>query len=139
MIIGRNPHERIRHAASRSRNVVITGEVDNIWSYYKAIDVFVGPLLTGGGLQNKVIEAMFANKLVICTSIANGGVEAINGESIVIADTADAFVDALDEAFADPGRRTRIASRGAEYARIKFDWESIAADLYEFISAAERC
>ena len=60
-VIGRNPSESLLKR-NQHPNIHITGDVDNVWSYIKSIDVFVFPIISGTGLQNKVLEAMHAKK-----------------------------------------------------------------------------
>lgn len=128
-IVGRSPEQSVYDEAAKHKNVVVTGSVDNIWSYYKSIKLFVCPLFSGAGLQNKVIEAMFASKPVISTTIANAGVNAVNGESIILADTAEQFTQALNTLRHDASEAHRIGDEGRRYATKNFDWSTLTEQL----------
>jgi glycosyltransferase involved in cell wall biosynthesis len=90
-IIGRNPGKRLlKH--NQHPNIHITGSVSNIWSYVKPIDAFIFPMVSGAGLQNKVLEAMYAGKPVICSQIANEGIDAVHEKELYIANTISEYV-----------------------------------------------
>ena len=99
-IIGRNPSEELLQHCTDS-HIHITGEVDNIWDYIRSVDIFVFPILSGAGLQNKVLEAMFANKVVVTSSIGNEGIDAIHGKHIYIANNPDEFIFYIEKSLCD--------------------------------------
>ena len=63
MIIGRAPDPAVLRLAAP--DVVVTGAVENIWEYIAKITVFAFPLSSGAGLQNKLLEAMYAGRPVV--------------------------------------------------------------------------
>jgi len=107
-IIGRNPGKDLRRLCNDPA-VHVTGEVDNIWDYIRAVDVFVFPLFSGAGLQNKVLEAMFAGKPVVTSSIANEGIWAEHGKEIYIAEHVDDYVSCVEKAIESPERTSMLA------------------------------
>lgn len=96
-VIGRNPSTALLEK-NRHPNIHITGEVDNIWSYIKSIDVFVFSIVSGAGLQNKVLEAMYAEKPVVCSTIANEGIGATHDKHLYIADATGDYVKYIEKA-----------------------------------------
>jgi len=125
-IIGRDPDPSLV-AYADDPDVHITGTLDSIWPHVNAVDVFVMPMAMGAGLQNKLLEVMYAGKPIVATSVANGGVLAVDGESVIIADDEDAIADAVLSLLRDPERRQRIAAAGARFVRETYDWDHIAA------------
>ncbi len=57
------------------KNIIHAGFVDNIDSYYKATDVFLNPLLSGGGVKTKVVEAIANGTTVISTQTGAIGLD----------------------------------------------------------------
>ncbi len=133
-LIGRNPAPAILEYA-RDDGVVITGTVDSIWEYINAVDVFVLPIHSGSGQQNKLLEILYAGRATISTSIANAGVGAQDGESVVIADDDDSTLRQILALLADPERCQRLGNAGARFVRSRFVWDSIAAQYLELIGA----
>lgn len=57
-----------------SRNVIYAGFVEDITVYFKAADVFLNPILSGGGVKTKAIEAIAMNTTVISTELGAMGI-----------------------------------------------------------------
>ena len=57
IIVGANPDERVRKLAD-IEGVTVTGFVDSIERYFRHSTIVVAPMLTGAGIQNKIIQAM---------------------------------------------------------------------------------
>ncbi len=91
-IIGRDPSKSLLDKRKHP-NIHVTGGVDNIWCYVKSIDVFLFPMISGAGLQNKVLEAMYAGKPVVCSSIANEGIDAAHEKDLYIANSVPEYID----------------------------------------------
>ncbi len=59
IICGRNKLPSFQYLNSLSHPMVINaGEAEDIENYFAAADVFINPVLTGGGVQTKVIDAL---------------------------------------------------------------------------------
>jgi len=72
------------------KNIIYAGFVDDIAAYFKATDVFLNPIIAGGGVKTKAIEAISYNCSVISTEIgALGLVEEVCGEKLSIVPDLD--------------------------------------------------
>lgn len=123
-IIGRMPSDEIR-ALGKLPGVTITGDVDSIWPYVNAVDAFVFPMARGAGQQNKLLEAMFASRPVVTTSVGNGGVGAVDGQSALVADTDEAIQQAISKLIADVALRTSIGEAGRKLVTETYHWPEI--------------
>ena len=121
-IVGNNPVAEVLLLAKKS-NIIVTGFVDDIRDYYKRADVFVAPLHLGRGVQNKVLEAMAMGIPTITTSKANAGIQGNAGEHLLIADTADAFINAISCLLNDREQAARMGSAARDYVVSHFDWD----------------
>ncbi|MFP4471702.1 MAG: glycosyltransferase family 4 protein [Bacteroidales bacterium] len=94
-IAGREMPAWLTHA--KIPNVVVVGEVDDAFDfiYSKAIEVV--PLFSGSGIRIKIIEGMAARRAVISTSIGAEGINVSHGKNILIADTAEAFIETINK------------------------------------------
>jgi glycosyltransferase involved in cell wall biosynthesis len=61
-------------AAYRDAGVIYTGFVDNIDPYIKAADIFLNPVVEGGGIKTKMIEAIALGTPVIAMETAAIGI-----------------------------------------------------------------
>lgn len=122
-IVGSHPTAEIVALAART-NIIVTGFVDDIRAYYKLADVCVAPLHQGRGVQNKVLEAMSMEKPVVATSRANAGVQAVSGDHLLIADTANDFLEMICRLLNDPQQASIIGRAARDYVVSRFDWET---------------
>ena len=95
LIAGANPTKEVKLLASE--HVEVSGWIDDIRDAYRTSKIFVAPLFTGSGLQNKVLEAMACKIPVITTPIVNHSLEAESGYSISIAEHKEAFMQEIKE------------------------------------------
>jgi glycosyltransferase involved in cell wall biosynthesis len=123
LIIGRDPDARVRALASDS--VEVTGTVPNVWTWIERVDLFAFPMTTGAGLQNKLLEAMYAKRVVICTDVCNGGIQGRSEEHLLLAETDEDFVAAIERLISSPETAREIAERGHALVQRAFDWDSI--------------
>jgi glycosyltransferase involved in cell wall biosynthesis len=124
VVIGRYPSPSIRELG-KLPGVIVTGEVDDIWEYVNAVDVFLFPLLRGAGLKNKILEAMYAGRPVVTTEIGNEGIDAVSGENIVLAKTPADFQRETVRLLNSPEERTRLGEAAHAFVREKFSWDRI--------------
>lgn len=122
-IIGRDPVESLRACAST--DIEITGTVDDVWAHIADVDVFAFPLWTGAGLQNKLLEAMFARRPVVCTPTANAGIEAADHREVLVADSASAFAEALVFLLTNHDRAHALGDAGHDLIAERFMWSGI--------------
>jgi len=124
-IIGRDPDHSLLDYA-KDPDITFTGTIDCIWPYVNAIDVFVMPMAMGAGQQNKLLEVMFAARPIVASSIANGGVLAVDGESVLIADDHETLKEKTLSLLLDSELRQRLGANGKKFVDEKYNWDRIA-------------
>ena len=80
------------------KNIIYAGFVDDVYAYFKAADIFINPVITGGGVKTKIVEAMgYGTTVISCTSGAAGIELSACGDKIkVVADNdANAFAEEI--------------------------------------------
>jgi glycosyltransferase involved in cell wall biosynthesis len=136
LIIGRDPAPEVL-ALAEKEGVEVTGSVADIWEYIAKVDIFVFPMVSGAGQQNKVLEAMYGGKAVVCNSLANSGIGALDDTHLLIRKADDEFVAAILGLKRSPEDRLRIAQGGAEFVREKYSWEKIIPLVEQFWLSAK--
>lgn len=69
----------------RDKHVIYAGFVDDISDYFKAADIFLNPILSGGGVKTKAIEALAMDCTVISTPLGAMGIkEEVCGDKLKI-------------------------------------------------------
>ena len=109
----------------------MTGTVEDTRPFYHEALASVVPLNVGGGSRLKICEAMAAGIPVISTRLGAEGIDAKDGQSIIFAETADEFCEAIQEIAGDDRKRQHIAAAGWRLVSEKHDWSSLGERLAE--------
>jgi hypothetical protein len=96
--------------------VKLIGEVESMKTAYDMADVIINPLILGTGLKIKMIEALGYSKVVISSTIGAEGLEGGAGESFLIADTADEFVEQIQKVIEDKSLYKQIIVNAKKFA-----------------------
>ena len=103
------------------KNVIYAGFVDDIDVYFKAADVFLNPVIEGGGIKTKLVEALGMNLNIITTESGAIGVpKEVAGHKMKVVKDGDwkSFTEALQTGF-------EIQHTGKEFFE-HFYWGNIA-------------
>lgn len=92
LIAGAHPKHGVQQLAQSPR-VTVSGYVEDIRQCYASAQIFCAPMLSGSGLQNKLLEAMAMKIPCVTTSLANKSLCAEPEEEVLVGDTASKFAD----------------------------------------------
>ena len=129
-LAGRNMPDWLKQFSMK--NVVILGEVEDSHKFINSKSIMVVPLNSGGGMRVKIIEGMALGKTIISTSIGAEGIEYENGNDILIADTVEKFVSAIDKCINNKSYSESVAHNARLLAENKYDNLNICKKLTEF-------
>ncbi len=126
-VVGRNPPESIKRI--QSKNLTVTGFVEDTRQWVQKADLMVVPIRVGGGTRIKILEGMAQGIPVLSTKIGAEGIEAENERNIFIADTPEEMADGVIKLFKNPGLRRNLAEAGRELVESKYDWDVVGQKL----------
>jgi polysaccharide biosynthesis protein PslH len=135
VIVGADPSAEIRELAEIP-GVTVTGSVPDVRPWLKTSAVMVAPLRIARGTQNKILEAMAAGVPVVTSAAAAGGVDAVAGTHLQVADTPADIADATLRMMSDPAARQRFAMAGRARMLSHHAWDKSMQRLDRII---ERC
>jgi len=121
LIVGSRPTGDVRALAALP-GVRVTGFVQDVRPYLHGSDACVVPLRYARGVQNKMLEAMATGCAIITTPAAVAGVDAVDGDAVVIARTTDAFARAMVDFIRDPARSAAFGARARQHVERAFSW-----------------
>jgi glycosyltransferase involved in cell wall biosynthesis len=113
--------------------VEFTGYVDDIQAKVAESEVCVVPLRVGGGTRLKVLEALALGTPVVSTSKGVEGLEASDGEEVLISDDPQGFAHAVGRLFDDKELYEKLARNGRSLVEAHYNWEYIGEQLNNFI------
>ncbi len=132
-IAGASPSSRVKKIGNK--NIVVTGWVEDIREYYSRAKVFVAPMQIGTGMQNKILEAMSMELPCVISSIAQGGIQAIDEENILIADTSEEFASKVIKLLSNKEYADKIGTNARSFVSKNFNWDSIGKKLNDYLSS----
>ncbi|WP_083868361.1 glycosyltransferase [Dyella ginsengisoli] len=120
---GSNPPGELREIHD-GENVFVHGFVNDIDTMLRDAHLLMVPLLSGGGIRVKIIEAMAAGVPVLSTAKGCEGIGAENGKSILIEDDPSVFGRVLVEASQQRERLRAISESALELIATSYSPEA---------------
>ena len=124
-LVGSNTPREI--AALNSDHVIVHGFVPDIDPLLASTRLSVAPLRYGAGVKGKVNMAMAHGLPVIATGAAVEGMHCSHGTDVMVGDTAQAFSDALVQAYQDPELWQRLSAGGLTNVSTHFSFAAAKA------------
>lgn len=128
-IAGKNPPKRIMDL--KLDGLTVHGMVDSAEDFMNAHSIMLVPLLSGSGMRIKIIEGMAASKCIVSTPIGAEGIEAKNGEEIIIAEPDD-FAKEIIRVMNDRRGIERIGSNAKAFVESNYNWTSLIKEFESF-------
>lgn len=127
-VVGRDPAPVIT-ALSNDPAVEVTGTVADVRPYLNQATISICPMVSGAGIQNKMLEAMAVGTPCVATSLACMALQVIPGRDVMVADSAGEFAAAVCELLDNPERRREMAEHGRHYVEQFHNWNEIGDRL----------
>lgn len=105
----------------RLERVVFHGEVPSSPEFLNRHSIMVVPLLSGGGMRAKILEGMAVGKVVLSTTVGMEGIDARHREECLLADTPEAFVEALRWCYAQGDNLVELGRAAQEFCHRRYD------------------
>lgn len=128
VVVGQKPHARLA-ALERRPGVKLTGWVEDIQPYIHAADVYVAPLRMGSGTRLKLLQAMAMRRAIVSTRLGAEGLDVADGQHMRLADTPEAFAQAVSALLADPEQRATLGEQAHTHVRAHYDWSAIIPNV----------
>jgi glycosyltransferase involved in cell wall biosynthesis len=124
-VIGKQPPGALANLRIPPANLEITGYVDDPRPYLQETGVFIVPLLAGGGMRVKILDAWRWGLPMVSTTVGAEGIATTHGADILLADAPDAFAGEVLRLLCDPALNAAIAANGRRSAELHYDWRTI--------------
>ncbi|MBN2095561.1 MAG: glycosyltransferase family 4 protein [Candidatus Aenigmarchaeota archaeon] len=134
-IIGDGPDRgKLEALASGEKNIIFTGPMkrQEAIGTLKAMDIFLNPATSSGGLSTSLLEGMFLGLPVISTKFEGGGDVVFNGKNglMVQASSNEELMDAIIKLMGNKALGKRLGKAASRYVYENFKWERVI-DKYE--------
>ena len=135
LIVGADPAPAVRKLGELP-GVTVTGSVPDVRPYLHKSALMVAPLNIARGTQNKILEAMAAGVPTVVSRTAAGGVDAVAGEHLLVADTPEQYAQAIWRILDNDSERQRLANAARERMLSHHAW---ASSMHRLDGIIERC
>lgn len=131
-VAGRNAPESIIERLKKENSIIFHGEVEDSQKFLSNYSILTVPILSGSGMRVKIVEGMMLGKVVVTTTIGIEGIDAINQEHAIIADTPNDFAQAITKLIRQSDLKTSIAEKARIFAISHFDNSKLTKELELF-------
>lgn len=111
-VVGSGMTEQVRRLGDGVPGVRMVGWVPDLEPYLQRARVALVPLRHGAGVKGKLLEAMAAGTPAVSTTVGIEGLDVVDQEQALVADSADAFAAALQRLLTDDALWTQLARGG---------------------------
>lgn len=131
-LAGASPHARVK--ALQSKQVKVTGWVDDMREYYASARIFMAPMQLGTGLQNKLLEAMAMKLPCITSDLCNSALMAKEETEILIGNTPEEVAKQTIRLLEDKVLADNLALNGYSFIKENYSWIGATEKLCTIIN-----
>ncbi|PUE09147.1 glycosyl transferase family 1 [Limnohabitans sp. T6-5] len=121
--LGAAPPDELK-ALHDGQNILVHGFVDSLDEMLAQTHLLFVPLLSGGGVRVKILEAMSNGIPVLSTGKGCEGLGATDGVDVVVRDTAAEFAEAMLHLVSDRALRINLSDAGKSLLTRKYNLQS---------------
>lgn len=136
-VVGRNPLPDVT-ALDGHDGIRVIGSVPTVTPEYARADICIAPIRFGSGTRTKILEAFAQGRPVVSTTLGAEGIDATDGQEIMLADDAKGFADAILLLKRDEAARHRMAAAAHRFVLDRYAEEVVAPRLQSIVRRAAR-
>lgn len=130
-IVGGKPTTKVQELANLP-GVRVTGRVPDVRPYLKFALAAVAPMRLARGIQNKVLEGMAMALPVLVSPKGLEGIDARDGEHILLADRVEEYLSGVNEILA--GRYPKLGANARARVQRLFNWEQTLPEVVHLLN-----
>lgn len=123
-IVGKCDNIEYLSKLNEYRNVITTGEVDDIRPYVKSSKASVAYLTYGSGIKTKILETMAMGIPVVTNSIGAEGILELPNRGLIVKDNNEEVAEELLRLIEDEEYNTQISNSSNQFIKNNYKWES---------------
>ena len=132
LVAGSNPPNGLEEAV-RGAGVRFVGRVPDARAFIASGAAMVVPLLSGGGMRVKIVEAMALGVPVVSTRLGAAGIDAVADAEILLADDPADLAAGCAALLADRDRATSVGRAGRMRVFEAYEADELGRELLRFL------
>jgi glycosyltransferase involved in cell wall biosynthesis len=137
-IVGSAPPSSVLSLAADLKDVRVHGFVSDVRPLMNAATLYVCPIRDGGGTKLKLLDAFAMEKCVIAHPVACEGIDVSPEVNVQLADSAEAFVDAIDRLLSDTAKRFEMGRAARTLVVERYGFSRIGSYLCDLFAATAK-
>ncbi|MCB9453839.1 MAG: glycosyltransferase [Anaerolineaceae bacterium] len=128
-LIGARPPASIVERGEQDPSLTVTGYVEDPLPYFEDADMMVVPLLAGGGMRVKILNALSQGIPMVSTTVGCEGIAVTHNDDILVADAPADFAEACVQLVTDAELNARITASGRRTVENTYDYHQACRPL----------
>jgi polysaccharide biosynthesis protein PslH len=124
-IVGARPTAAIRALGDVDPAINVAGSVPDVRPYAEDCAAFIVPLRSGSGMRVKILNALAMGLPVVSTTVGAEGIDVTDGENILLADSPEAFAEAVLRLLSEPELGARLGAVGRRLMVERYSWDVV--------------
>lgn len=133
IVAGRDPVDELRARANEF--IKVTGQVPDLNKEIAGAQLYVAPMIAGGGFKNKVIEAFAAGTPVVGTHLAAEFLPDTLRNDMILAEGAADLAEAVVRCLENPAPLLGKVNHAQDILRRHYSWDQCTDHLLSCLSA----
>ncbi len=112
--------------------ITFHGEIDNAKEFADNNDIMIVPLLSGGGMRVKIVEAMALGKIIVTTPIGAEGLDIIPNYHAIVAETPEDFATGVQIVLDNTDFFIKLGENSIRFIKNNYTNKVLASELLKF-------
>lgn len=130
-VAGRNAPDWFAKAIDKP-GITYYGEIENANEFADKNDIMVVPLLSGGGMRVKIVQAMSQGKIIVTTPIGAEGLDVIPNYHAIVAETPEDFATGVQIVLENTDFFIKLGENSIRFIKNNYTNRALALELAKF-------
>jgi glycosyltransferase involved in cell wall biosynthesis len=135
-VVGSRPPAELLALNDAGLGIHVTGYVEDPTPYQRQAAVMIVPLLAGGGMRVKILNALAEGIPIVSTTLGCEGIEVMPGRDILVGDTPEAFAAQVLRVLGDLDLGRQLAVNGRRLVQEMYDYRNACRPLEDVYARA---
>ena len=131
--VGEAPPKELIDLSKKDNNYHVYGFVDDIKCIFNKAGIYICPISDGGGTKLKILDALAMGRPIVAHPVACEGIDVIDGENVMFAETPEEYVSKIIELIEKPSLRTEMSEKNRKLILDKYSYSVIGDGLLRLL------
>ncbi len=134
LIVGRNPDPQLVELCNTNPRIFIHANVADVFSFIEKSKLVICPMFLGGGLKNKVLEALICYTPVVTNKEGATGIPMTTGEHGWVGDSKQEMLQGIKELLSIDYQSYKLIAQNCYKLASRYSWDSVTSGFKDTIN-----